>query len=124
MDAKAGLSELKADEAATYRSVVKSLTVPAGFAGVTHNGVLASVAYGAICDHLLCLEGVVTHRDLRGQGLGRRMLMTLFAWARDRGAEAVCLQVESDNAAAFSLYRSLGLRRDLYHYQYRRWPSA
>ena len=124
MDAKAGLSELKADEAATYRSVVKSLTVPAGFAGVTHNGVLASVAYGAICDHLLCLEGVVTRRDLRGQGLGRRMLMTLFAWARDRGAEAVCLQVESDNAAAFSLYRSLGLRRDLYHYQYRRWPSA
>ena len=55
----------------------------------------------------------------RGQGLGRRMIAALLYWARRHGADAACLQVQSDNTAAQALYASVGLTRNLYGYHYR-----
>jgi len=45
-----------------------------------------------------------------GQGLGRLMLQTLLAVARDHGAESVLLEVRPSNAPALALYRSEGFR--------------
>ncbi len=122
--AKVEFSGLTPEESVTWRQVAGRLTVPAGFAGLSEDGALASLAYGAIDDGLLCVEAVVTDPARRGRGLGRSMLASLIAWGRGLGATGVCLQVQADNTAALALYASLGLGCELYRYHYRRVPTA
>jgi ribosomal-protein-alanine N-acetyltransferase len=52
--------------------------------------------------------GIAIHADARGLGLGRALMLYLHAEARRRGAERIRLKVYPDNAAAVTLYRSLG----------------
>ena len=52
--------------------------------------------------------GIAIHADARGTGLGRALMLYLHAEATRRGAERIRLKVYPDNAAAVSLYRSLG----------------
>jgi len=62
--------------------------------------------------------------NLRGRGIGRRVLLALEQSARERGFSAVYLQVESDrNPRAVDLYRKLGYQplqsrpyKDLYRF--------
>ncbi|MDT0443158.1 GNAT family N-acetyltransferase [Streptomyces sp. DSM 41886] len=54
----------------------------------------------------------------RGTGLAREVMAALARAALDAGASAAHLQVETDNAAARTLYRSLGFA-DHHHYHYR-----
>lgn len=52
-------------------------------------------------------------RDLRGGGLGTRMLQELITWAAARpGLEKIWLQVFADNKPAISLYESQGFVKD------------
>lgn len=118
--AKARLSAFSAAEADALARIVGRLAIPAGLALLQADGAPAAVAFGALHDGLLCLEAVVTDPDRRGRGFGRRLLQGLLAWGDTRGAEAVCLQVQSDNAAGLALYRRLGLTTELYRYHYRR----
>ena len=79
-------------------------------------------ASSAICVHdgeLAGLFEVATHADERGKGNGRRIVLSALKWARMRGARVAWLQVEADNAAAISLYRSIGFF-EAYRYHYRR----
>ena len=46
--------------------------------------------------------------DLRGRGLGRRLLAELLAKARDVGHARLCLETFSDLRAAAHLYREVG----------------
>ena len=124
LSAKAAFSGLTAAESAIWSKVAARLVVPTGFAGLSEDGALASVAYGAIDDGLLCIEAVVTDPNRRGRGLGRGMLASLIAWGRDLGAMGACLQVQADNSAALALYASLGIGSELYRYHYRRAPAA
>lgn len=110
--------------AATYARILEALTLPAGFALLREEGRPAAAAYGALHDGLLCYESVVTDPALRGRGLGRRLLTAANAWGATAGAEAICLQVQADNVAGRALYASLGLRRELYRYHYRRQPGG
>jgi ribosomal-protein-alanine N-acetyltransferase len=48
------------------------------------------------------------HPHWQGQGHGRRLLEHLLAVAEDRGATHMFLEVRATNAAAQTLYRSLG----------------
>jgi ribosomal-protein-alanine N-acetyltransferase len=73
-----------------------------------------SVAAGEC--HILNL---CVHPDLRGRGLGRRMLRRLIAIGRAHNADTAFLEVRTSNRAAISLYDSedfceVGLRRDYY----------
>ncbi len=52
--------------------------------------------------------GIAVHERARGLGLGRALMLVLHAEAARRGAPRVRLKVYPDNAAAVSLYRSLG----------------
>lgn len=47
----------------------------------------------------------------RRDGIGRRMLQAAHDWAIGRGATAAHLEVRAGNAAAISMYESMGYRR-------------
>ena len=111
------------DKAETYRKIVEAIAIPAAFVSLRQEGELAALAYGALDDGVLCFESVVTLERHRGRGLATRALSALIDWAATRGAQAVCLQVEATNERGRRLYRSLGLRQELYRYDYRREPE-
>ena len=46
----------------------------------------------------------------RGRGIGRFLLATLIAKAREKGARYITLEVKTTNDAAIALYKSFGLR--------------
>lgn len=80
----------------------------------------------AICVHdgdLAGLFEVATTESERGQGHGRRLILSALKWARLRGARQAWLQVEAANSVACRLYASLGFTV-LYRYHYRRMPVA
>ncbi len=106
----------------TQRKILRALSVPSVFtAARAEDGRLASVAFGAVHDRLVCVNLVATDPARRRQGLSRRAVSAVLAWARDRaGAEGACLPVVATNAPAIALYESLGFTRELYRYHYRR----
>jgi ribosomal protein S18 acetylase RimI-like enzyme len=54
------------------------------------------------------LGTVATHPDYRRRGLARALTTRALEHARTHGAEVCTLDVRSDNAAAYNLYRSMG----------------
>lgn len=118
----AALQGFSAAQRDTYRRIVGAIAIPVRFALLTVDGAPAALAYGALHDGLLCYESVVTAVGRRRQGLARRVVGALAAWAGDAGAEAACLQVQADNAPALALYAGFGLTTELYRYHYRRAP--
>ena len=80
----------------------------------------------ALAIHEVELAGlldIAVARQARGQGLGRDVVRSLLRHVRLRGAEKASVQVEADNAAGLSLYRSLGFE-EAYDYVYRAPASA
>ena len=80
----------------------------------------------ALCVHDGDFAGVfevASHPARRGRGLGRTVTRDALRWAATRGAEHAWLQVETDNAAALGLYRSLGFT-EAYRYHYRVPPEG
>ncbi|HEY8382102.1 MAG TPA: GNAT family N-acetyltransferase [Microvirga sp.] len=64
------------------------------------------------------LYDVVVAPELRGIGLGRRVVTSLMAWGRDEGAHTAYLQVREDNAVARGLYEAIGFE-PAYRYTHR-----
>jgi GNAT superfamily N-acetyltransferase len=122
--AMAALQNHSSEQAAIYRRIVGQLAIPAAFVALSDEGLAVALAYGALHNGLLCYESVITDSRRRRQGLGRRIINALAAWARDRGAVGACLEVEAHNAPARALYDAIGLKRELYRYHYRRGPAA
>ena len=56
------------------------------------------------------LESIAVRVDARRQGTATALLRTLVAWAAERGARRLGLEVRASNQAAIRLYESLGLR--------------
>ncbi len=106
----------------THRRILESLAVPAAFAAARlDDGRLGALAYGAVHDGIVCVNSVVTDPAFRRQGLARRAVSGVLAWAQGRcEATGACLAVVADNTPAIALYHSLGFRREVYRYHYRR----
>jgi N-acetylglutamate synthase len=73
----------------------------------------------AVCERgwagLFC---VATAARTRRRGIARNVVHALTAWAAERGAQRVYLQVEIANGPAHALYASLGFQRSHgYHYR-------
>lgn len=119
--AMSALQRHSAAQAETYRRIVSAIAIPARFALLALSGAPAALAYGALHDGLLCYESVITDPNRRRQGLSRRVVASLAAWARADGAEGLCLQVEAGNTPARALYAGFGMR-EIYRYHYRRAP--
>ena len=100
--------------------MIAAITVPAAFASVEVDGVVAAQAYGAVSGGLVCLNAVATAPEHRGRGLAGRAVAALLGWAAERHAAAGgCLQVLADNPPALALYRRFGFSEELSRYHYR-----
>ncbi|TIT04282.1 MAG: GNAT family N-acetyltransferase [Mesorhizobium sp.] len=103
-----------------FRDMTGLIVGDKAFVSCVRDNEIAAVAYGVVRHGLLVVESVETDGRFRQQGLGRRTVGGLIDWARRAGASAACLQVVADNTPARALYASLGFRRELYRYHYRR----
>lgn len=79
---------------------------------------VVAVGRGVLVDGLVGLYDIQTDPAVRRNGYGRRITEGLIAWASQRSAESVYLQVSAVNTPALALYRSLGFR-EVYRYKYR-----
>src|SRR6516165_2691907 len=113
-----------AEQRRTYRRIVGAIAIPAAFAALAIDGEFVALAYGAVHDRLLCYESVITDPRRQRRGYARRVVASLAAWAKGRGAEGACLEVEARNIGALALYDAVGLKIELYRYHYRREPAT
>jgi len=56
------------------------------------------------------LENIVVAPEVRGTGIGKKLMDTLLVQARQTSSDAVLLEVRESNAAARRLYEKLGFR--------------
>ena len=68
------------------------------------------------------LYDIVVSPDLRGIGLGRRVVASLMAWGCGQGGHTAYLQVREENEIARSLYGALGFQT-AYRYTHRVMPG-
>lgn len=110
----------KADER-MLGEIVSRIRQPAAFATLDLDG--EDVAWGlAVAERgYVGLYDIVVAPDLRGLGLGRRVVMGLMAWGRGQGAGKAYLQVREENEVARALYASLGFV-PAYRYTHRVMP--
>lgn len=114
------LSRRSPEEAAALHSVLDDIAIPALFGqALDEDGEIASVAFGAIHERMMCLQWVVTEPGQRRRGLSRATLSALLRRGQQMGATGACLQVVAANLSAIRLYESLGFTCELYRYHYR-----
>ena len=64
------------------------------------------------------VTNVVVKSELRGQGIGRKLMIELLTQARSKGAVCATLEVRATNAAAIHLYEELGFVQSTTRKQY------
>ncbi len=64
------------------------------------------------------VTNVVVKSELRGQGIGRKLMIELLQRARTRGAVCATLEVRATNATAIHLYEDLGFVQSTVRKQY------
>jgi ribosomal-protein-alanine N-acetyltransferase len=93
---------------------VRYLCLVADLGGQVIGYAIMSIAAGECHVLNLCV-----HHELRGRGIGRRMLRRMLALARRQDADTAFLEVRVSNTRAIALYRSegfdeIGRRRGYY----------
>jgi GNAT superfamily N-acetyltransferase len=120
MAARMQFLNLRADERRKIEKILQQLALPAVFAAVRVNGLITSIAKGAVHDAIVCLNMVASDPTSLRRGYSRACVSAILQWAaREHGAMGACLQVVSDNTPAVRLYRELGFAHELYRYHYR-----
>jgi N-acetylglutamate synthase len=120
LDAHRRLSRRTPEDARALHAALDYLAIPAFFGEARdEDGNIASVAYGAVHERMLCLNWVVTEPAQRRRGLSRAVLCALLRRGQEAGATGACLQVVAQNAPAIAVYQSLGFSCELYRYHYR-----
>jgi N-acetylglutamate synthase len=111
----------KADHSA-LGEIVSRIRPAAAFAALVRDGTDLAWGLGVAERGFVGLFDIVVAPQARGGGLGRAMVTSLMAWGRGEGAHSAYLQVRDTNAAALSLYRSLGFT-EAYAYTHRISPD-
>ncbi|MBF9232733.1 GNAT family N-acetyltransferase [Microvirga alba] len=110
----------KADDA-TLLAIVSRIRQKAAFATLRLDDRPVAWGLGVVERGYVGLYDIVVSPDLRGIGLGRRIVGSLMAWGRREGAHTAYLQVREENAIARSLYGTFGFR-PAYRYTHRVMP--
>ncbi|MCC7268045.1 MAG: GNAT family N-acetyltransferase [Caulobacteraceae bacterium] len=98
--------------------VLSRIPAPVAFARLDVDGGPASVGVCAVAGDWAGLSAMRTLDRARRQGLARRVVGALHAFAAEAGASRAYLQVEAENLPAIALYRSLGFTPA---FNYRHW---
>jgi ribosomal protein S18 acetylase RimI-like enzyme len=94
---------------------------PRAFARIDVAGAPAAIGACGVEADWAGIFAMRTAAARRRQGLARRVLAALLAWAGQAGARRAWLQVEADNAAALALYAAAGFAEA---YRYRYWSRS
>lgn len=105
----------------TLARILTRIRQPAAFATLTLDGEDAAWGFAVADRGFVGIYDIVVAPDLRGLGLGRRLVSGLMNWGRGAGAHTAYLQVREENAVAVSLYDSLGFT-NAYRYSHRVLP--
>ncbi len=103
--------------------IISSIRAETGLFLTEAEGKPVSTAIVAHEGDLAGLFEIGTIDGERRKGHARTVITAALKWARSRGARRAWLQVEHENHEAVKLYSSMGFRK-VYHYHYRREPSA
>lgn len=102
--------------------ILRRIRHQAGFATLDLDGQHAAWGFGVVERGYVGLYDIVVAPELRGIGLGRRLVQSLMCWGWEAGASRAYLQVREANAVAVALYRSLGFEL-AYRYTHRVRPD-
>lgn len=102
--------------------ILTRIRQPAAFATLSLDGEDAAWGFAVVERGFVGIYDIVVAPDLRGLGLGRRLVSGLMSWGRSSGAHTAYLQMREENAVAYSLYRSLGYTL-AYRYGHRVLPA-
>lgn len=102
----------------TLARILTRIRQPAAFATLQLDGDDSAWGFAVLERGYVGIYDVVVAPDLRGLGLGRRLVAGLMSWGRAAGAHAAYLQMRQSNEVAFALYRSLGFDV-VYRYSHR-----
>ncbi len=111
----------KADDA-TLMQIVSRIRQNAAFATLSLDDKPVAWGLGVVERGYIGLYDIVVAPDLRGIGLGRRVVSSLMAWGCQEGARSAYLQVREENEVARSLYGALGFET-AYRYTHRVMPG-
>jgi ribosomal-protein-alanine N-acetyltransferase len=136
---KADLDDLRAilvleqgsDGAPHWSEAVWANLLSQSWDGPTHRLALAAVLAGELAGFLVAgavtevaeLESVMVAKAHRGLGIGKALCRSAMAWAKENGAASMELEVRESNAAAMSLYESLGFAKQGRRARYYRNPD-
>jgi ribosomal protein S18 acetylase RimI-like enzyme len=102
--------------------IVSRIRQTAAFATLDLDDRYVAWGLGVVERGYVGLYDIVVAPELRGIGLGRRVVTSLMAWGRDAGAHTAYLQVREDNEVALALYQALGFE-PAYRYTHRVMPT-
>ena len=105
------------------RHLLRSAPWQAFAAARTSAGETVAVGRVAVARGWAGLTAIAVHPEHRRRGLGRLVSSALVAAGLERGAKALYLQVENDNAGARALYQGLGFT-DHHGYHFRVDPGS
>jgi ribosomal protein S18 acetylase RimI-like enzyme len=111
----------KADDETLMR-IVSRIRAKAAFATLSLDDRPVAWGLGVVERGYVGLYDIVVAPDLRGIGLGRRVVSSLMAWGCGQGAHTAYLQVREENEIARSLYGALGFQT-AYRYTHRVMPG-
>ena len=102
--------------------IVGNIRVPTRFATLHHQGRPAAFGLISLDRGMAEFGAVIVDPEIRGAGLGRKLVAGMINWAHSAGAERIFLQAAIENDVARGLYRALGFV-DLYSAAYWRPPA-
>jgi ribosomal protein S18 acetylase RimI-like enzyme len=111
----------KADDE-TLLKIVSRIRQKTAFATLSLDDKPVAWGLGVVERGYVGLYDIVVSPDLRGIGLGRRVVSSLIAWGCTEGARSAYLQVREENEVARSLYGALGFET-AYRYTHRVMPG-
>jgi len=117
-----GIRGVAGEEREVFRLLHRAIAVDAGWGLVRMGGRAVACGCVSVERGWSGLTGIYVHEDARRHGVARKITEALMSWAYSRGARRMWLQVDQTNAAAISLYSSLGFRTS-YTYHYRVAPE-
>ncbi len=112
-DASAAFGSRLADwQGADERRWRQRLDIPGHHILAVRDGVPVGMASGvpSATAGVAELISMFVSPDVRGQGVGDRLITAVLDWARSTGAQSVRLNVAEGNTAAATLYRRHGFR--------------